>query len=277
MNVTRFLWSFAWCFHHEVASVWKTWPWHSRGGLYGVAVQDPIVYKATPGIACGVNVPIVVVACPQIIPRVQHDAQHELVTHTHACHHSLRVDRGARESSAAPVSAGAATLPLIPRTEDITSWTRRDRPPVPYATIGLAGLDSGSTGWCGSRMEGEREAELKERTKGVWNCCPWNTNHEKTEGDGRCCTTCVQVASFRFASLRESSQGALVCSSFRVVSSFTSSGARVQAGHALLSHIYRPPVFPVLSARGIPQKLTIDPRESLLLIWLVRSSYRTRL
>lgn len=58
------------------------------GGQNGVALEDPIVFKGTPGIACGVNVPIVVVACPQIIPRVQHDAQHELVTsmryiHTH--------------------------------------------------------------------------------------------------------------------------------------------------------------------------------------------------
>lgn len=33
-----------------------------------------------------------------------------------------------REREAAPVGTGAATLPLIPRTEDITSWTPR---PVP--------------------------------------------------------------------------------------------------------------------------------------------------
>lgn len=41
--------------------------------------------RREPSIACGVNVPIVVVPCPQIIPRVLHDAQHELpVSHTQA-------------------------------------------------------------------------------------------------------------------------------------------------------------------------------------------------
>lgn len=69
---------------------------------------------------------------------------------------------------------------------------------------------------------------------------------EVEEGDGRC-STCVQVASFRlavkvlsfvprFESCRRSRRQELA----------------VQAGHAHLSRIYRPPVFPVLSARGIP-------------------------
>ena len=43
------------------------------------------------------------------------------------------------------------------------------------------------------------------------------------------------------------------------------------SGEHRLSLICRPPVFLVLSARGIPWKLTIDPRKSLRLIWLAPS------
>lgn len=107
----------------------------------------------------------------------------------------------------------------IPRTEDIASWTRVLSP---YATIGA--------NWGSRGMRGE-EGEVAERSRRGG----WPVQHV--------CPSCL--VSFR-------SQGALVCSSFRVVSSFASSGARVQAGHAHLSRIYRPPVFPVLSARGIP-------------------------
>ena len=133
-----------------------------------------------------------------------------------------------------------------PVCHDRPSWTR-------FRVHGVAN---------GPRMEREREREreregrsnqVKRKDECRMELRPrgggTRTTREKTEGDGRlCCTTCVQVASFRFASLRESSQGALVCSSFRVVSSFASSGARVQAGQATATlsylastvHLYSP-------------------------------------
>lgn len=106
----------------------------------------------------------------------------------------------------------------------------------PYATIGANWTPiqgpRGSVEWKEERREEGEVAKRSRRGRGRgW----WPVQHV--------CPSCL--VSFR-------SQGALVCSSFRVVSSFASSGARVQAGHAHLSRIYRPPVFPVLSARGIP-------------------------
>jgi len=66
------------------------------------------------------------------------------------------------------------------------------------------------------------------------------------------------------SSTREgSSQSALVCSSFRIVSFAFVSAAYLSSA----VHLYSP----VLSARGIPWKLTIDPRESPALIWLAPS------
>ena len=71
----------------------------------------------------------------------------------HTCTGVLAEQRGTkrereREREAAPVGTGAATLPrLIPRTEDIASWTRRvaeSCPRMPRSE--LTGPDSGSTG-----------------------------------------------------------------------------------------------------------------------------------
>ena len=156
----------------------------------------------------------------------------------HTCTGALAEQRGTkreREREAAPVGTGAATLPrLIPRSEDIASWTRRVRVLSPYATIGAnwTRFRVHGVAWNGRRKRG---GGTEERLQG-----------EVEEGDGRC-STCVQVASFRlavkvlsfvprFESCRRSRRQELA----------------VQAGHAHLSRIYRPPVFPVLSARGIP-------------------------
>lgn len=104
----------------------------------------------------------------------------------------------------------------------------------PYATIGAnwTRFRVHGVAWNGRKRGGTRRKERLQREEDGRG---WPVQHV--------CPSCL--VSFR-------SQGALVCSSFRVVSSFASSGARVQAGHAHLSRIYRPPVFPVLSARGIP-------------------------
>lgn len=130
----------------------------------------------------------------------------------HTCTGALAEQRGTkreREREAAPVGTGAATLPrLIPRSEDIASWTRRVRVLSPYATIGANWTPiqgpRGSVEW----KEEERgrdggEVARRSRRRG------WPVQHV--------CPSCL---------VSSRSQGALVCSSFRVVSSFASSGAR---------------------------------------------------
>ena len=92
-----------------------------------------------------------------------------------------------REREAAPVGTGAATLPrLIPRSEDIASWTRRVRVLSPYATIGA--------NWTRFRVHGVAWNGRKKRGGGTEE----RLQGEVEEGDGRC-STCVQVASFRLA------------------------------------------------------------------------------
>jgi len=61
-----------------------------------------------------------------------------------------------------------------------------------------------------------------------------------------------------------------MCSRLFLVSSRVVCVVRSSGEHRL-SLICCPPVFLVLSARGIPWKLTIDPRKSLVLIWLAPS------
>lgn len=117
-----------------------------------------------------------------------------------------RYEEREREREAAPVGTGAATLPrLIPRSEDIASWTRRVRVLSPYATIGANWTPiqgpRGSVEW--KEEERGREVARRSRRRG------WPVQHV--------CPSCL---------VSSRSQGALVCSSFRVVSSFASSGAR---------------------------------------------------
>ena len=133
-----------------------------------------------------------------------------------------------------------------PVCHDRPSWTR----------------DSGPTGW---RMDPEwrerkRAVELKERTNAGWNCDREAAVHEPRERrrqKGMAAVAprvsklprfvsprfgrAVKVLSFvpRFESCRRSRRQELVCKP-------------ASHSHALLSRIYRPPVFPVLSARGIP-------------------------
>lgn len=77
--------------------------------------------------------------CPQIIPRVLHDAQHELGAHARIGNVRAHV----RESSRLSAAAGAASSSAHSENPSISSATRRETPRlVSYATIDLAGFDT---------------------------------------------------------------------------------------------------------------------------------------
>lgn len=122
------------------------------------ATKIPSYKVPTPGIACGVNVPIVV-PCPQIIPRVLHDAQHELGAHA----------RVVPREFTAPLRRGRWRIQRLFhsfREASISSAIRRERERekntphlVSYATIDLAGLDTPESQ--GARIPNERSARKK--------------------------------------------------------------------------------------------------------------------